>query len=801
MEPTVESEQPAQKPLPRWRRRALWGGLLLALVMLVTWGLLRSSQAPPKASQPGGAQVADAGPIVLPKQRLVGERTLEGSVLDDLKQPLSEAQIRVTSLDDANALPWETSSDKQGHFKVERLVAHALSLEVTRAGHDGTERTLRADDNAPLTFVLSRQGELLVVLRDTPGHPVAGTVVTVTGPGLWPAAEVTANAAGEALFTKLAFGEYRARARREGRVGLPSEKVRVVPGARALLTMTLVEGAELRARVIDRSTRAPIAAAQVAVFDPTPGISPLVASSDDKGELLLRGLLPQELRLEVTHAGHAPRSLDSKLPLVGALVIELDGEASVSGNVVDESGRPVSDALLSVSTRDGLPVNLQSASTAMLHTGELGVTRGPVPKIPITFSVELSLGTLASQSDAQGAFRIAGLAPTPVVLSAAHAGYAASSVQLTDLVPHGERRDVRIVLRAAGRVEGSIHDLSGRALTGVYVSARAADGMELSAISDQGGRFALLDVLGELTVSAEAQGYTPLTCHVTVVAGSAERCDMTVGSTLYELPVRVVDEYRFGLEGVVVSVAAQTGARTEPRAARSSRLYTQVTRRDGSAVVRDLPEPPYQVEAALHGFVTATAEVTHAERELRITLQRAASLAGTVTDALGHPVAGAMVSTDEGDATGETDGRGGFLLTGVTPGALTLLAAHTSVGEGRSAEVRARAGETLEGVRVVLPGRGMGASTSTSTSTRVKGVEFELEMRGRSVVFVDVLGSGGVAKAGVHSGDVLLSVDGEQVLSPAQGRGMLRDPAGLAANLRLTRDGAQLRIRYKRPGL
>ena len=74
-------------------------------------------------------------------------------------------------------------------------------------------------------------------------------------------------------------------------------------------------------------------------------------------------------------------------------------------------------------------------------------------------------------------------------------------------------------------------------------------------------------------------------------------------------------------------------------------------------------------------------------------------------------------------------------------------------------------------------------------------------MRGGSVVFGDVHGGSAAAKAGVRSGHVLLSVDGEQVLSPAQGRGMLRDPAGLAANLRLTRDGSQLRVRYKRPGL
>ena len=56
-------------------------------------------------------------------------------------------------------------------------------------------------------------------------------------------------------------------------------------------------------------------------------------------------------------------------------------------------------------------------------------------------------------------------------------------------------------------------------------------------------------------------------------------------------------------------------------------------------------------------------------------------------------------------------------------------------------------------------------------------------------------------RAGARAGDVLLSIDGEQVLSAAQGRGMLRDPPGHHANLRLLRERTQIRVRYRRPDL
>lgn len=810
----------SRSPGVRDARLVVLALLVFALTVAAVASLSpRSVPAHPVGPSEELAQADAAAPAARVKQHLLGERHLLGRVLDDRNQPLAGAEVRVTSLDDDDALPWTAISDGEGHFAFETLVEHALLVEVSRAGHDAAERALRADDAGELTFTLARQGELAVTVRDTPGNAVEGTLVTLTGPGLWPALELRANAHGEVLFENLAFGEYRVRARRAGRAAAASDKMRVVFGERAQIALTMDAALTLTAQVVDSISKTPLTEVEVLTYDEAPSIAPRSARSDATGAFALDGLLAGSVRLELRHPGHAPESIDVALPHAGTLRVELDGEAKLSGGVFDEQGRPIAGAMLSVSTREGLPVALDHERTAAgAGVGELGVTRGPVPKIPIFGGSEPGLGTLASESDAQGAFQVAGLAPVPMVLRATRAGYAESSLAVDQLAPHQELGELRVVLRQAGRVEGVIRDARGHGVAGVYVSAHAPGHTEQSTVSDATGQFALRDVLGEVTVTAEPQGYAPIGCKLNVSAGATMRCELQVGSTLYELPVRALDDYGFGLEGVVLTLTARG----------STRAFTQVTRKDGSALLRELPEPPYQLEAALSGFVTQELEVREPERELRIKLTHAASLSGVVTDSLGHPVPNALVSTDEGDATSSTDARGNFVLNGVAPGALRVMAAHNKAGEGISGEVRARGGETLPSVRVVLSGRyspskeepaGETAASETAgetviepnakskrpmtltTTRRSKLHEFEIAQRGSEIVFSEVLSGGGMERAGVRAGDVLVTIDGEQVLSAAQARGMLRDPPGHFANLRLSRDKSQLRVRYKRPEL
>ena len=139
--------------------------------------------------------------------------------------------------------------------------------------------------------------------------------------------------------------------------------------------------------------------------------------------------------------------------------------------MVDESGRGVSGALLSVSSREGLPITASHLAKRLETPGELGVTQGPVPRIPLVPAYSFALGTLAAESDAAGAFRIEGLKPGSLVLRASRPGYAAVTLTPEPLAPHSARSDLRIVLREAGRIEGRVVDARNRGVGGVYVAA------------------------------------------------------------------------------------------------------------------------------------------------------------------------------------------------------------------------------------------------------------------------------------------------------------------------------------------
>ncbi|HEX5657997.1 MAG TPA: carboxypeptidase regulatory-like domain-containing protein [Polyangiales bacterium] len=719
-----------------------------------------------------------------PEAGLHGPRALQGLVQDDRDQPLAQALVRVSSPEYAGELR-DVKTDASGHFRLADLPAAGLRVEVSRAGHEGRVVTLSARDDATLTFVLARQGELHVALRDTPGNPVDDAEIVITGPGLWPAQAARADAKGEALFVGLAAGEYNVRARRARRVAIGALSA-IVPGQRTEAELTLGEGPTLKGSVVDAQSQKPLANARVSVQDLTPGLDASDVTTDAQGSFTASGLWPGAARIDVQRDGYAPLGRELELPARAPLVIALEGAAALGGVVVDEAGKPIAGAQLSVSTGEGLPIDLSGP-----REGELGVTQGPVPQVPRASSPEFALGTFAAESDAAGAFQIVRLAPQPLVLHVLRPGYLSERVNIDDLAPHAEKKDVRVVLRAAGRIVGKVTDARGVGLQAVYVLAHGGE-REQSTLTSSDGEYTLRDLLGEVAVEAMPDGRTTLRCKLQLKANEEARCDLTADSALHTLQLRVVDAYGNALEGARVVVNAAKGV-----------AENGFSRPDGTLSIGELPPPPYKVDVSLAGYLELDdLPVDGSEKELRIQLGRAATLGGVVVDVLGRAVAGAFVSTEEGESSGETDSAGGFSLHGVPPGPHLLVAHHASAGDGRSAEIRARASERLDGIRIALKGRYQSDSDAGLPRVReARPSDFGMEARGRVFVVTQVAANGLANKAGLRVGDVLSAVDGEPPLSIAHARGMLRDPPGRAATVRVLRDRRPINLRYKRPAL
>ncbi|MET0283226.1 MAG: carboxypeptidase regulatory-like domain-containing protein [Polyangiales bacterium] len=779
--PDRTTSKPPQEPASARWMLAL-GAVVMVLAGVLGMRLFQGASVPTGVALDGGVEPGT------PEAGLRGPRALAGVVQDDRDQPLVEALVRVSSPEYAGEQR-EAKTDASGHFRFPDLPAAVLRVEVTRAGHEARELTLSARDDAALTFVLARQGELRIALRDAPGNPVDDAEVVITGPGLWPAQAARADARGEVLFVGLAAGDYNVRARRAGRVALGQGPTAIVPGQRTEAELTLSDGPSLRGSVVDAQSNKPLANARVSVQDLTPGLDALTVSTDAQGQFSASGLWPGASRIDVQRDGYAPMGRELELPARAPLLIALEGAASLSGLVVDEEGKPLAGAQISVSTGEGLPIDL-----AEPREGELGVTRGPVPQVPRGTSPEFALGTFATESDAKGAFRIARLAPQSLVLHVLRPGYLSERVQVDDLAPHVEKTDVRIVLHAAGRVSGKVTDARGVGLQAVYVLAHAGE-REQSTLTDSDGAYALRDLLGEVSVEAMPDGRTTLRCKLQVKANEEARCDLSADSALHTLHLRVVDEYGNALEGARVLV----------RAGKATDSETGFSRPDGTLSIGELPPPPYTVDVTLAGYLELDdLPVSGSEKELRIQLGRAASLSGVVVDSLGRVVPSAFVGTKEGESSSETDADGEFTLHGVPPGPHTLVAHHAGAGDGHSAEVRARASERLEGLRIALKGRyepDPDASVARAKEERPRPSDLGLELRGRIFVVTQVLANGLANKAGLRIGDVLSAVDGEPPLSVAHARGLLRDPPGRIATVRVIRDRRPINLRYKRPAL
>lgn len=781
-----------EAPAVRRSRRSLPSALAaLGVVLLGSVLWLYPRAAPEPAHEPSAP---DAGPRDAPGEELA----IEGFVHDDLGAPLARAVVHVRAVEQPELAPRELVTDVRGYFAAGGFARAPLLVSVTREGHVGDEQMIRPSDPLTLAFVLERQGELGIVLRDDPGRALEGAELVLTGPELWPPRSERANAQGEVVFKGLSAGTYSVRARKAERVAGPSPFVAVIPGERALQELALTPGETLTGTVIDRDTKRPLADVRLAVQDLTPGLLAIEAVSNAQGTFSLAGLWPVAVRLELRRDGYARGIEELKLPHREPLALTLRGAVTLRGRVVDERGKPVAHAAVTLATRDPQPLDLAPGANADGGVGELGVT-AEVPDLPVRAVEGWELGELATYTDADGSFHIEGLPPVPLLLSVAQRGYASTTLPLRELAPHDTRGDLELVLRAAGTAEGRVLDARGEPVANVQVSGESSAGT-LTASTDARGEFAFRDVLGELSVSAAPLGFVATHCHVTVLAGETARCELRIDSPLFTLAVRVVDEFGFALEGAEVT-ASFTLASARGKAQSS---VTRLSGADGTASLGELPAPPYKLEVTLPGYVgVRELEVANGERELKVSLRRAATLTGVVLDALGQPVPSALVSSD-GAENAETERDGSFTLVGVAPGALALRAAHPRAGSGTSAELRARPSESLSGIRIVLSGRYeplAEAARGEEPPLEARTTDPTFTQRGQRVVVAQIAAGSAAARAGLHEGDVVEAIDGEPPLSAAHARGLLRDPAGKAATVRVLRERRRLSLRYKRPPL
>ncbi len=507
---------------------------------------------------------------------------------------------------------------------------------------------------------------------------------------------------------------------------------------------TKARAGSITGRVLDPAGK-PIAGAKVqwtsyrdddqVLFDETSGVDPAVL-----GETAADAAGRFRVVLDKPGVSVALRVLSSGLPSArfagpydsseetALFDIQLPAAAALSGRVVDEAGKPVSGARVSVVATQN-PFDSEAVYAAEARTG--------------------ADGTFAAANAPEGARSLRVRAPGFVP---------AQRVQLE------AKPQENVSLQRGGTILGTVADASGKPVAGVIVTAEDA-----AAESDAQGAFRLTGIpAGSHRVQAFwKENFAARKDAVRAAKGQEVRANLTLkpGSSISG---SVIEEAtRRPVAGVRISAYAATGFRgfAQRRAERSVRTDSHGRFRLGG-----LAAARYSVEAAKEGFLSASiAGVTAGGQSAppaNLALRRAASISGRVTDEKGLPVAAARVritremgprrllrgmASNPASVLGNqgipTASDGTFRLRGLAPERnLSLEAAKTGYATARKPGVSVKAGDALKDVTLIVRrglearGRVVDAAGQPVSGAEIRAVHREEGLMGRARFQMRVMG-------------------------------------------------------------
>jgi hypothetical protein len=513
--------------------------------------------------------------------------------------------------------------------------------------------------------------------------------------------------------------------------------------------------------------------------------------SDERGRFRLEGLPPGELLLAAHKPGFVtgrsrPLHIRPGEALTDVVIVLAHGEA-LSGRVVDGHGMPVARVRVELSA----------------------------PGEPARTTV----------SAADGGFRFDAVRGECTLVARPSGAPLAKLV-----VPAQEvgKREVELVLESVSdHLAGRVLDGRGQPIesASVHLETRRLSEFVATAVSGPDGAFEF----GALP----APPYRVRVDHPDYAPSAA----LEVTSAAKSLVIRLEPGAELG-----GAVTAQTGgepivgARLSVQAGEVSR--TARSNRQGTFEFRHLPIGGYTLFVEAEGFIGARAqgELQTSRRALeRVVLVRAGRASGEVVDRLGATVWNAEVtsgSPPDWDHAVRTDHAGHFELGQLMPGYHSLIARHHGQVVVADQPVRIYEGEESPGAVLRLPG--VADDTKESEPAARPGREAAPPSRepspapdstkpgqasaepappsaeppsataapvsfvsqGNQVVVDRVSPGSAAARGGLLLGDILLSVGGEPVRSPAQARGMLSPLSGTTILLTVRRGGVTMVVRY-----
>ncbi|HXI03686.1 MAG TPA: carboxypeptidase regulatory-like domain-containing protein [Candidatus Saccharimonadales bacterium] len=598
--------------------------------------------------------------------------------------------------------------------------AEALPRELMAPSAPARISTPTAGASSPLTLELRTGGSLQVRVIDSGSRTaVPGALARLEEPG-GEARILATDSSGEALFRGIPAGRIRVDASADGFFGESGQTLDLASRQTAKRSLALEPSASLSGTVRDTAGH-PVSGANLTASGPPPlplpipiffplGVAPV--TSDPQGRFALDDLpADKDLKITAEFPGFVPRDftgvrLKPREARKG-LEILLESGLSITGHVVDLDGRPLTGVSLTASRKHeggmgGMAIRIGSGR----RRGSFRAGEGSPDSLPPVLTVS------------DGSFSVQGARPGIWSLDARAPGYAPASAgglrleEGATVVDAGE-----ITLQPGAHVRGRVIDPDGNPIAGAEGHV-VHDFESLGDFTtDATGAFDVPDLAAgsNVTVRIDADGYARGEAagvvaptddvEITLQASSkvsGQVLDAATRQPITEFSVGVSRERSFG-GGAMRSV--DLGGAPVP-----------FQDEEGHFVLEDIEPGKITLTARAPGYrdavmkdldVPAGGEI----EEIRLLLERGATIQGQVTDDRSVPVAGARISRQREEAGGMriaigpggegtySDGDGYFSMDGLERGPMTLSVTHDGY---EPAQVAVDTTSDVEGLNVVL---------------------------------------------------------------------------------------------------
>ncbi|MEI2325688.1 carboxypeptidase regulatory-like domain-containing protein [Priestia megaterium] len=658
--------------------------------------------------------------------------------------PIAGASIAVRQFSPVGPIIATTTTDSRGQFTVLNLTPGAYTIVVSEPnfGSQASSTLVQSDQVSTVLVNLPPNPGTIqgVVTSEQTGQPIVNTLIRVVDVNGITITVTQTDISGNFQAQGLAPGTYSLIATNPEFQG---ETVGFSIGPNQTITQNISLAPNpgiLTGTVSDLQTGVSLAGAVVQIFSAGNLIPIENAITNQNGSFIVRGLEPGEYNV-------LARATNFGSVVVGATITPGDTtnitislaplSGSISGQVTDFSGNPLSNATLRLLDRNQNVVGIGAtdisgaytisniapgtyilvASAPGFGTSNQGITVGPEqfltginipleanpgnitgqvvsadtgkPVIGATVTVRSlqAIGGIAVQvanTDQQGNYVVSNLSPGSYSVTVTQLGFGLQTKVVTVFSNQATNADFTLILDT-GNISGLVSDTSGNPITGSNIFIRLFDENQLliqSITALPNGTFTISNLApGSYSISAEASDFGVNTLSTIVVANQTTSVTIPLTPTPATVTGQVSSQQTStSLQGVSVTavINGQVSANT-------------VTDLNGNFQLTNLPAGEVTIIISTSNFATETQTLTLTPGETVFRDVSLTPLPGTITGTItneqtGAPVQDAIITVRQFSPAGPivtntiTNTQGQFSTINLPPGTYTIIAEATNLG-------------------------------------------------------------------------------------------------------------------------